>query len=105
MIGAGLALIGGGLGIGRIGGNAVEATARQPEMAGRIFINMILTAVPVVEYGPEHIWGGDGMFNGRFFTIPLEDFFYNISMLTWYLLAYLLIKRCIASRKGMQKEE
>jgi len=41
---AGLAVIGAGLGIGRIGGNAVEATARQPEMAGRIFINMILTA-------------------------------------------------------------
>jgi F-type H+-transporting ATPase subunit c len=41
---AGLAVIGAALGIGRIGGNAVEATARQPEMAGRIFINMILTA-------------------------------------------------------------
>ncbi len=41
---AGLGVIGAGLGIGRIGGNAVEATARQPEMAGRIFINMILTA-------------------------------------------------------------
>ena len=41
---AGLATIGAGLGIGRIGGSAVEATARQPEMAGRIFINMILTA-------------------------------------------------------------
>ena len=41
---AGVAVVGAGLGIGRIGGNAVEATARQPEMAGRIFINMILTA-------------------------------------------------------------
>jgi len=41
---AGLGVIGAGLGIGRIGGSAVEATARQPEMAGRIFINMILTA-------------------------------------------------------------
>ena len=41
---AGLGVIGAGLGIGRIGGNAVEATARHPEMAGRIFINMILTA-------------------------------------------------------------
>ena len=44
---AGLAVIGAGLGIGRIGGSAVEATARQPEMAGRIFINMILTAALV----------------------------------------------------------
>lgn len=41
---AGLGVIGAGLGIGRIGGSAVEAIARQPEMAGRIFINMILTA-------------------------------------------------------------
>ena len=44
---AGLGVIGAGLGIGRIGGSAVEATARQPEMAGRIFINMILTAALV----------------------------------------------------------
>lgn len=41
---AGLAVIGAGLGIGRIGGSAVESIARQPEMAGRIFVNMILTA-------------------------------------------------------------
>ena len=44
---AGLGVIGAGLGIGRIGGSAVEAIARQPEMAGRIFINMILTAALV----------------------------------------------------------
>ena len=44
---AGLAVIGAGLGIGLIGGKAVEAIARQPEMAGRIFINMILTAALV----------------------------------------------------------
>jgi F-type H+-transporting ATPase subunit c len=40
MIGAGLgaagAAIGAGLGIGRIGGQAVEGMARQPEAAGRI---------------------------------------------------------------------
>ncbi len=40
----GLAAIGAGFGIGRIGGSAVESIARQPEMAGRIFINMLLTA-------------------------------------------------------------
>ncbi len=44
---AGLGVIGAGIGIGRIGGSAVEAIARQPEMAGRIFINMILTAALV----------------------------------------------------------
>jgi F-type H+-transporting ATPase subunit c len=32
----GLALIGAGLGLGRIGGQAVEGMARQPEAAGRI---------------------------------------------------------------------
>ena len=43
----GLAAIGAGVGIGRIGGSAVESIARQPEMATRIFINMILTAALV----------------------------------------------------------
>lgn len=40
----GLAVLGAGIGIGRIGVGAVESIARQPEMAGKIFINMILTA-------------------------------------------------------------
>ena len=43
-IGAGLVIIGGGLGIGRIGGSAVEAIARQPEAGGRIFTTMLLSA-------------------------------------------------------------
>ena len=44
---AGLGAVGAGIGIGRIGGSACEAIARQPEMAGRIFVNMILTAALV----------------------------------------------------------
>jgi F-type H+-transporting ATPase subunit c len=44
---AGLAVVGAGLGIGRIGGSAVEAVARQPEMSTTIFINMVLTAALV----------------------------------------------------------
>jgi len=44
---AGLAVIGAGLGIGWIGSKSNEAVARQPEMAGRVFINMILTAALV----------------------------------------------------------
>ena len=44
---AGLAVIGAGIGIGAIGSGACESTARQPEMAGRIFVNMILTAALV----------------------------------------------------------
>ena len=46
-IGAGLALLGGGLGIGRIGGSAVESIARQPEAAGQISTAMIITAAMV----------------------------------------------------------
>jgi len=49
-IGAGLVVIGGGLGIGRIGGSAVESMARQPEMADRIFTVTIITAA-MVEVG------------------------------------------------------
>lgn len=41
---AGLAVIGGGLGIGRIGGSAVEAIARQPEAGGPIGTNMLIAA-------------------------------------------------------------
>ena len=43
-IGAGLAVIGGAAGIGRIGGSAVESMARQPEASGQINTAMILTA-------------------------------------------------------------
>ena len=43
-IATGLAVVGAGIGIGIIGAGACEATARQPEMGGRIFVNMILTA-------------------------------------------------------------
>jgi F-type H+-transporting ATPase subunit c len=43
-LGAGIAVIGAGIGIGRIGGSAVEAIARQPEAAGPIANNMIITA-------------------------------------------------------------
>ena len=41
---AGLATIGAGIGIGRIGGNAMEAIARQPEVKGDIMTNMIIAA-------------------------------------------------------------
>jgi F-type H+-transporting ATPase subunit c len=43
-IGAGIAVIGAGLGIGLIGSKAMEAIARQPEAVGDIRANMILTA-------------------------------------------------------------
>ena len=43
-IAASLAVIGGSLGIGRIGVSAVESIARQPEAGGRIFTSMIVSA-------------------------------------------------------------
>jgi F-type H+-transporting ATPase subunit c len=43
-IGAGLAVIGAGLGIGKIGGSAMDAMARQPEAAGKIQTAMIIAA-------------------------------------------------------------
>lgn len=46
-IGAGLVLMGGGAGIGRIGGSAVESMARQPEAAGNISTAMIITAAMI----------------------------------------------------------
>jgi F-type H+-transporting ATPase subunit c len=43
-LGVGLATIGAGIGIGRIGGSATESIARQPESAGPINNAMIITA-------------------------------------------------------------
>ncbi len=46
-IGAGLVVMGGAAGIGRIGGSAVESMARQPEVAGQISTAMIITAAMI----------------------------------------------------------
>jgi F-type H+-transporting ATPase subunit c len=43
-IGAGIAALGVGLGIGKIGGSAMEGIARQPEAAGKIQTAMIIAA-------------------------------------------------------------
>lgn len=43
-IGAGLAAIGAGIGIGRVGGSALESIARQPESLSDIRANMIVAA-------------------------------------------------------------
>ncbi len=46
-LGAGFAALGAGVGIGRIGGSALESIARQPEALGDIRANMILAAALV----------------------------------------------------------
>ncbi|MBF1462088.1 ATP synthase F0 subunit C [Prevotella pallens] len=43
-IGAGLVVIGTGMGIGRIGGQAMDAIARQPEKIGDLRSSMIIAA-------------------------------------------------------------
>jgi F-type H+-transporting ATPase subunit c len=43
-IGAGLVMLGAGMGIGKIGSSAVESMARQPEVAGSIQTAMIIAA-------------------------------------------------------------
>lgn len=43
-LGAGLAAIGAGIGIGKIGSSAMEAIGRQPDAAGKIRTNMIIIA-------------------------------------------------------------
>lgn len=43
-LGAGIATLGAGIGIGRIGGSAMEAIARQPEASGDIRSTMIVSA-------------------------------------------------------------
>ena len=46
-IGAGIAVLGAGVGIGRIGGSAVEAIARNPEAAAKITTTMLIAAALV----------------------------------------------------------
>jgi F-type H+-transporting ATPase subunit c len=43
-IGAGLVALGAGFGIGRIGGQAMEAIARQPEAGGKVQLAMIIAS-------------------------------------------------------------
>ncbi len=43
-IGAGLAVIGAGIGIGKIGGHAMDAIARQPEATSKIQTVMLIAS-------------------------------------------------------------
>jgi F-type H+-transporting ATPase subunit c len=50
-IGAGLVVIGAGIGIGQIGGKAMEAIARQPEATGKIQTAMLIAAAVIEGIG------------------------------------------------------
>ena len=51
LIGAGLIVIGGGIGLGQIGGKAMEGIARQPEATGKIQTAMLIAAALVEGIG------------------------------------------------------
>ena len=50
-IGAGLVVIGAGIGIGQIGGKAMEGIARQPEAYGKIQTAMLIAAALIEGIG------------------------------------------------------
>jgi F-type H+-transporting ATPase subunit c len=50
-IGFGLAVIGAGIGVGYIGGKAMDAIARQPEAVGDIRANMLIMAALIEGIG------------------------------------------------------
>lgn len=50
-VGAGLIVIGAGLGIGKIGGSAMDAISRQPEASGKIQTAMLIAAALIEGIG------------------------------------------------------
>jgi lycopene cyclase domain-containing protein len=50
-------------------------------------VNYLLTSPPIVWYNPRAIWGV------RITTIPLEDFFYSFTMLSFYTLVYRIFRK------------
>lgn len=61
-----------------------------------IVFNFLLTSIPIVNYSPKAILGI------LFITIPLEDFFFNFSMLTAYSVAYIFIKNKLTKTKSIR---
>ena len=51
IVGGGLVVIGAGIGIGRIGGSALEAMARQPELTGKVQTVMLIDAALIEGIG------------------------------------------------------
>ena len=51
IIGAGLIVIGAGLGLGKIGSSAMDAIARQPEASGKIQTAMLIAAALIEGIG------------------------------------------------------
>ncbi len=51
IVGAGLIVIGAAMGIGRIGGSAMDAIARQPEASGKLQTAMLIAAALIEGIG------------------------------------------------------
>jgi len=51
IVGAGMIVIGAALGIGKIGGSAMDAIARQPEASGKIKTAMLIAAALIEGIG------------------------------------------------------
>jgi len=64
-----------------------------------MIFNYFLTSLIIVHYNPIAIWGI------RITTIPLEDFFYNFSMLSFYLMVYMYFKERWIISKNIKKEK
>jgi F-type H+-transporting ATPase subunit c len=58
IVGAGLIVIGVGIGIGRIGGSAMDAIARQPEAYGKIQTAMLIAAALIEGIGFAALFAG-----------------------------------------------
>lgn len=60
-------------------------------------MNYLLTSLPIVQYNSDAIW------NVRITSIPVEDFFYNFAMLSFYLLFYLYFKDWLQKNSKSKK--
>lgn len=59
-----------------------------------LIFNGLLTGIPIVLYNDAENWGV------RVYTIPLEDFFYSLSLLGFNILVYLPLRRRLKARRG-----
>jgi lycopene cyclase domain-containing protein len=55
-------------------------------------VNYFLTSLPVVEYNEKAVWGI------RIITIPLEDFLYSYSLISFWLIVYLISKNYLSEK-------
>jgi len=66
-------------------------------MVAFIIFNSILTSLPIVSYGKEAI------LNIRAGTIPIEDFFYNISLLGYGAIVFNLLEKPFSKKRRTEK--